>query len=260
MKKKCSGLVLIAALLLVAVSCKKQTDTTFKATDPASYFMPLQTGKYITYRLDSLTFYYYGLNDTVTSYLAKDSVEGPIEDALGRPAWRVVRYLNDTTGNGPWTPAETYMVIPTSSTVEVVENNLHFIKLAYPVTEGSTWNGNSYLSKNPYQDLFLFSATDNINAQLWNFAYQQVNKPFSVNNKMYDSTLSVLEVADSSNVPIVDPSTFASKTYWSDVYAKNIGLIYRRTQLWEYQAPSADGLQSSYKLGFELTLAIIDHN
>jgi len=222
--------------------------------------MPLQVGKYVTYRMDSLTFYYYGQNDTITSYLAKDSVEGFSTDNLGRQAWRVVRYLNDTSGMGPWTPTETYEVTPTTTSVEVLENNLRFVKLVSPINEGNNWNGNSYLPKDPYHALFLFSFTDNINPSTWSFTYQQVNKPYTVKNKSYDSTLTVLEVSDSSNVPIFDPSRVAAKTYWTETYAKNIGLIYRRTQLWEYQPPSSDGLQSGYKIGFELTLSITDHN
>jgi hypothetical protein len=259
MQNKRSGLIITTVALLVIMSCKK-TPYIYPAPPLTAYFMPLQVGKYITYRMDSLTFYYYGQSDTVTSYLAKDSVEAAVTDNLGRPGWLIVRYLSDTTGTAPWTPTESYLVTATAGDIEVVENNLRFIKLTFPIVENNSWNGNSYLPFNPYQDLFLFSSTENINPGTWNFAYQHVNKPFSVNDKQYDSTATVLEVADSSNVPIFDPSTFASVTYWSEVYAKNIGLIFRRTRLWEYQAPTPDGLQSGYKIGFELTLSMIDHN
>jgi hypothetical protein len=70
----------------------------------------------------------------------------------------------------------------------------------------------------------------------------------------------VLLNADSTNVPITSPTVFASITYWSETYAKHIGLVYRRTEMWEYQPPTPDGSQQGYKIGFGLTLSIVDHN
>jgi hypothetical protein len=224
--------------------------------------MPLQVGKYVTYRLDSLTFYYYGQKDTITQYLAKDSVEAAITDNIGRPSWRIVRYLSDTTG-AQWTPNETYMVTPTVQTLEVVENNLRFIKLAFPMDEGYSWAGNTYLPKNPYRDDFDFSGVLNLNPQRWTYTYQNVNKSFQIGSQVYDSTTTILEVDDSTNLfnnfPIVDTS-FASRTNWTETYARNIGLVYRHTALWEWQPPTPNGTQIGYKLGFEVTLTIIDHN
>jgi hypothetical protein len=37
-------------------------------------------------------------------------------------------------------------------------------------------------------------------------------------------------------------------------------LVYRHTELWEYQPPTPDGTQAGYKLGFELTMTLVDHN
>jgi hypothetical protein len=247
---------LILAVLLIAVGCKKSTVS--NAVPVASYFMPLQVGKSITYRLDSLTFYYYGQLDTVTSYLAMDSVETATEDNQGRPSWLVTRYLSDLSGTTPWTPSETYLVTPTGQDVEVVENNLRFIKLAYPVNQNFSWAGNDYLPYNPYQDFFLFSYDSHINLGAWTYAYQQVNTPFLIGNTGYDSTATILLDSNYLNVPITDPTVPASVAYWTETYAKNIGLIYRHTAMWEYQPPTQS--QLGYKIGFEVTLTIIGHN
>src|SRR5580700_6085133 len=91
----------IVIMLMVVAGCKKTINYT---TSPSysgnltDFFTPLEIGKYAIYRLDSLNFYYYGQLDTITSYLAKDSVEGSIIDAAGNVEWLVVRYLSDTTG------------------------------------------------------------------------------------------------------------------------------------------------------------------
>ena len=249
---------LLIALVVTITSCKKTIS--YPAIPLTDYFITLQVGKYVTYRMDSLNFYYYGQLDTITSYLAKDSVEGTSVDGTGATVWRVTRYLSDTSGDS-WRPTETYTVSPTTQTIDMTENNLRFIKLACPMDAGFSWMGDTYLPYAPYQDFFLYSSYANLSLGGWNYTYMQVNQPFTVNNGTnYDSTTTVLQIADSTNVPITDPTSFASATYWSETYGKHIGLIYRHTEMWEYQPPTPDGSQTGYKIGFELTMSVVDHN
>src|SRR5580692_2464169 len=173
--------VLLTALILGVTfsSCKKTN--TYQGNILTNYYMPLQVGKYITYRMDSLSFYYYGQNDTITSYLAKDSVEKQTVDNTGATVWLVTRYLSDTTGSF-WTPSETYVVSPSNSAIDVTENNLRFVKLGFPMDLGFSWTGNTYLPYNPYQDLFYYSDYINLDLTDWNYVYTQVNQPFTVGN------------------------------------------------------------------------------
>src|ERR1700761_6073517 len=105
------GLILLLSLS-VAVSCKKTVhfnSTPGYSGELTDFWTPLQPGKYVTYRMDSLNFYFYGQLDTVTSYLAKDSVEDTLTDATGNVQYLVERYLSDTTGSN-WVTNETYTV------------------------------------------------------------------------------------------------------------------------------------------------------
>jgi hypothetical protein len=155
----------------------------------------------------------------------------------------------------------TYVVTPSNAAIDVSENNLRFVKLAFPMDLGFSWTGNTYLPYAPYQDFFTYSDYNNLTVSAWNYVYQQVNQPFTVaNGTSFDSATTILQIADSTNVPILDPTVFASVTYWSETYARNVGLVYRRTEMWEYQPPTPDGSQSGYKIGFALTMSIVDHN
>ena len=89
-------LILGFAGLIGMIGCSKSYN--YPST-PLSAYMPLQVGKYITYRLDSLVFIQFGTMDTTVSYLAKDVIEDSISDNEGRPSLRVVRYLNDTAAS-----------------------------------------------------------------------------------------------------------------------------------------------------------------
>ncbi|HXB06293.1 MAG TPA: hypothetical protein VNW04_04240 [Puia sp.] len=247
----------ILLFVIVVASCKKTNH--YPATSLTDYFLTLQVGKYAIYRLDSLNFYYYGQLDTVTSYLAKDSVESSFVDGSGNTAWNVTRYLSDTTGTN-WNPTETYTVTPFQQRIELTEDNLRFVKLAFPLSTGFSWQGNDYLPYAPYQDFFDFSDDSHLTLGNWNYTYQSVNKPYAVGSQNFDSTVTVLQENDSINVPIRDVNSFASRTYWSETYAKHIGLVYRHTEMWEYQPPTPDGTQTGYKIGFQLTMQLVSHN
>lgn len=249
-------LFLLLTLVFVAGGCKKNDDS-FRGSVIASY-LPMTPGKYIHYRLDSTRFVNFGQSDTTISYDAKDVVDAAITDNQGRPSYRVIRYLRDimSTDTADYTPAFTYMVTPTNAVAEVVEENLRFQKLKVPFSEGFSWRGNVYLPTAPYYDIYQFNNDEDI--ALWDYTYQNVNQPAQINGVTYDSTLTVLQVADSSNVPIVFPDGLAYKNYWLEQYAKNIGLIYRETEMWEYQPPK--GTDPGYFAGFGIRLSIIDHN
>jgi len=259
MKKELSAAVILLVTLSALIGCKK---TSYHHDDLTMYYNPLQVGKYAVYQLDSLTFYYYGQLDTITHYLAKDSVEEAITDNEGRPGWRVVRYLSNLSGTAPWIPSLTFWVTATRQRLEVVENNLRFIRLAFPIEDGFSWQGNSFLPYDPFRDFFvdLGDITNHMDLHSWNYSYRNVNKSFTAGNQTYDSTVTVMQVDESSNVPIVIDTLFASKTYWSETYARNIGLVYRHTAFWEYQPPKLNGTPVGYKIGFEMTLTLLSHN
>jgi hypothetical protein len=243
------------AVTVLLQFCKK-TDTV--PTAQVTEYMPMQPGKYIHYRLDSTTYVNFGQKDTVVYYDAKDVVDAEITDNLGRPAFRVIRYLRDTasTNEYDYTPSLTYLVTPTREGIDVNENNLRYQKLKLPVTNGFSWKGNTYLPTATFFVLYQFSNDEDI--ALWNYTYQDVNQSADIRGNVYDSTATVLQVADSSNVPIVFPDGLAYRNYWVEQYAKNIGLVYKEVVMWEYQPPNSGN--PGFVSGFGLKMSIIDHN
>ena len=245
-----------AFLSLSIISCKKESGTV--NTAQLNEYMPLAVGKYIHYRLDSMRFVEFGQKDTTISYDAKDVVDAEFVDNTGRPSFLVVRYLRNinSTNESDYSPILTYVVTPTRESVEVVEDNLRFLKMRLPVTEGFNWHGNSFLPSTPYYELYQFSNDEDMN--VWDYTYENVNQPMLVNDNIYDSTITILQAADSSNVPIDFPEALAYRNYWTESYAKNIGLIYKEVVMWEYQPPNSGN--PGFRSGFGLTMSIIDHN
>lgn len=243
------------ALLAILIGCEKKTDDT--QYDQPTDYLQLEIGKYITYRLDSTRFANFGLDEVIASYQAKDVVEGTYTDALNRPTWRIQRYLRDinSTNEADWQANIAYEVIKGENTIEVNENNLRFIKLQGPVKEGHSWMGNGYLPDEPYSQ-YEFSITEGM--EFWEYTYEEFGVT-EMNGKTYDNTITVTQINDSTDIPVIDPYRPGSKTVWIEKYAKNIGLIYRDVAIWEYQPPVGSEPQGK-KVGFGIRLSILDHN
>src|SRR6476659_587403 len=176
MRRIFTSAVLFISVVALFSRCKKSDEF---SSAPLNNYLNLQVGKYIIYRLDSTEFTNIGQNTVVVKYQAKDEIDAAITDDLGRPALRVIRYLRDTAGLNPWTPNWTYMIVPTESVLEVIEDNFRYQKLRLPITDGFSWKGNSYIqlysNDRNWEYNYLFD---------WDYTYESLNTPFTVFNNV----------------------------------------------------------------------------
>ena len=255
--KKCLISVITASLLFGCIwlsSCSKKDGLT---SDAVTDYVNMQKGKYILYRYDSLRFVDFDQRDTFITYQAKEVVQDSTTDNLNRPTWRVVRYIRDwnSTRETDWLPILTYTITPSAQNIEMKEANFRYIKLVRPIVDGFSWHGNGFLPDKPYSDYYSFGNDQDI--QTWDYTYHDVNTTLNLNGKDYESTISVTQIADSSNLPIV-ATVLATKNLWVEKYAKGIGLVYKEVAIWEYQPTTST--QSGYRQGFGITMSILDHN
>lgn len=232
------------SMLLSVLSCKKSTEEL--NTIPLTDYAPMTVGKYITYQLDSLVFTNFGTVAEMHSYQVKITVDALTTDALGRPAYRLFRYIK-YNGTPNWIPDNTFWAIHTGNTYEFIENNLRFLKLMQPVRENFSWKGNVYIDTRSANTDFRFMDD-------WDYVYENVNQPATVGTFTFDSTLTVNQREDSLGLPIVPETQYAEKTLAKEIYAKNIGLVYRNFLHWEFQR-----VYNGY-VGYGVTYTMIDHN
>jgi len=241
--------------LFSLVSCTKETES--YTTEKIEDYWPLVSGKYITYRLDSTVFVNFGRTEEIHKYQVKHVLDAQITDNLGRPSYRVFRYLRDSAGTTDWTPNGAYFITPLNDQVEVVEENLRYIKLHLPIKLKMTWKGNKYLSSDPYSSLYTFSNDDNMND--WNYKYDKFDQTASIGNQTLNSVYTITQIDESLNAPVTDTRSYGFRSLAIEKYAKNIGPVYREVTMWEYQ-PAIGGTGSGYKTGFGIKMWMIDHN
>jgi hypothetical protein len=247
------GCICITSILFT--SCSNKTEQ-FESEQISDY-TNLAPGKYITYRIDSTVFVNLGRTIEVHSYQQKHVIDALITDNLGRPSYRVFRYIRDSAGLQPWQANGTYYITPLQDQLETIEDNLRTIRLHMPFKEGTTWRGNTYLPfDNAYYPLYDFSNDASIGN--WDFTYQEFSPTFSHRNQVYTDVWTLDIIDESGNMPVTDPTNYGWSNRSVDRYAKNIGLIYRQFDMIEFQAPNPPA--SGFYTGFGITMWMIDHN
>lgn len=236
-------------------SCTEEKETL--SFPSIAEYAPLSVGKYITYRVDSLVFTNFGRTIEVHKYQMKHVVDAIFPDGMGRPSYRIVRYISDSTGSSPWVPDGTYYITSVSDQLEVVENNQRVIKLHQPIRAGFSWKGNGYLPPDPYEPLYNFSNDDAMAS--WDFTIDGEPSTFTYKGQTYNNVLSIEVVDESFNIPIVNPNVYASRSRSVEKFSKGIGLVYRQHELWEHQ-PNTGGSGGPYKVGFGITQWMIARN
>ncbi len=245
MKKYFYLLLLVAAVVIS--SCNKSEE--YK-TDAISEFMPLIIGKYITYNLDSLVFASNTIPyDRVIRYQVKQAVIDTVKDNLGRSGYSIRRYIRKSSTDD-WQADNTFFALNTGTTYEFVENNMRYLKLTQPIRNGYTWKGNSYIDT--------YSANSNVKyLDSWDYNYDSVNTPLSVGANKIASSLKVSErnevLGDTTNL-----ATYSEINFSVSNYGRGIGLVYHKFLHQEYQPPTPGTF--GYKLGYGITLTMIDHN
>jgi hypothetical protein len=230
----------IAIFLTMMTACKKNTEV-YNEEYPVANFFSLKLGDSTLYRLDSLEFTV-DLQDpqVLNSYLVKEFVEDTLRDNLNQPIWKIVRYINnDTTGKGFWQFLGQYFISIQQYQVDIIENNLRFIKLKAPVRENFSWKGNSFLPNEAYPQ-YDFSIDNNMAG--WNYSYLNVGttESLSGNNISFSNICTVEHVNQNINInpetgDVSNFESFSSNEVSVEKYAVGKGLIYKEQKLWEFQ-------------------------
>ena len=243
------GLLVIAGLILF--SCSNKTEEF--VSEKLSEYLPLQPGKYITYRLDSLVFTSFGGMPVTHRYQVKHLVDAQITDNLGRPSYRVYTYIRDSAGTQPWEANGTYNVTPLATQTEVTEDNYRIIKLHLPIKEGFQWRGNTYLPDRPYYPAYdLLNHSD---LKEWDFTYDVFESATSYRGNNYTNVYTVLEADEHQNAPVTNLDALGYNTESIEKYSKSVGLVYRKYEIWDYQTSP-----TKHYTGFGITQWMIDHN
>jgi hypothetical protein len=207
-----SLLVVFFALLAIA-ACKKDKNSNYTVNYMYNYY-PIDSGHSITYNVDSVNFTYDGINyyrDT-TAYQMQAIFGDTIHDLLDSVNFRIF-YSTRANSSSAWGSQYGTYGLRTLTNLQVIENDLRFIKLTFPPQLNGTWNGNLYIGTDPNDP----SDPYNIFAG-WNYYYENCDTTITIGPQTYNNCIIVSEV---NNVNVI------SKTVRTEIYAPAVGMIYQ---------------------------------
>lgn len=237
--------LLVAALMTVALfSCKKEDDDKYQGNYSRAYF-PLEFGRYVVYDVDSTLWDDFLQVKSLHRYQMRYTIADTFRDNEFRLSYRVDVHIrpNDTF---QWKTHRVIYVTPTATHLEYVEENLRFIKLAFPIADGVEWKGNSNIPALD-QDYQYF--------QDWTYRYSKFTSPFNDGKVYFDNTVTVEQVDEQQNDPETMPTAYSYKTFGQEVYAYDIGMVYREMTHWIY-----DPGVVKYRRGYSVIMRAVDHN
>jgi len=226
------------AFCLLLFSCKDKTDT--YAFDYKSEYFPLDTGRFIIYDVDSVSSYNSNFVKDTVRYQLMELVSDTTYDNQNELSYVITLYRRPNSSS-PWVLDRRWHAKKTLYNAQKVEDDDRFIKLVFPVQQAKTWDGNIYLptETDPYKDF-----------RNWEYTYETVDVPYSINGFNFDSSVTVSEV---------DDENFISKKLRKEVYAKHVGMIYQEYELRSKQSVEKWDTARSWN-GFSIRMRMIDHN
>jgi hypothetical protein len=209
---------LIVAVIGCLWSCAKEDPAVI---DLGYDYFPNKAGSYVIYAVDSTV---YNSEQSIFSYQLKEVVSEEFVDDTGEPAVRVECFVRHFQTQ-PWILRSVCVQKRGSTNAERIINNQRTIILEFPMAEGGTWNGNAYNDRGPVT-----------------FKYSRLAKPVDIGILEFSNTVTVLQ----ENI-----NNLVNQRISREIYAKNVGNIYR------YQKNTET--QNNVTVGYEVEYAAISY-
>lgn len=198
MKSTFLNFVVFSSVLLFLLACEK--DTTEEISFDYEYY-DLTPGRFCIYNVVDIE---HDENQAVqhdtTYYQLKTVIGDTFIDNSGRITRKFLRYTRDSIQDN-WLLKDVWTTLIENNKAELVEENQRIVKLVFKPTYEKVWNIN------------MFNVSSKINAK-----YAAIDQPFTIGNQVFDKTL---------KVDIQNFFSLVDDRLKYDVYAKNVGLIYK---------------------------------
>jgi hypothetical protein len=204
---RCFTALFVSFCWFLLLSCTSSETTPL---DPGYDYLPLVTSRFITYEVTEQRFSLTGAPVTST-YQLKETVGASYTDVTGQPAFRIQRFRRPNE-RVPWQTDSLWTARTDSRMAVRTENGADFVKLVFPLINRSRWNGNRFnrFSEDVYE-------------------LRNLNQPFTVGTQTFAETATVFQQND---------STLVSQDRRIEVYARQIGLVYKETVQLQFCASS----------------------
>ncbi len=193
------SLVLFVSALWFS-SCNKEKNAS--KPDMAYNYFPLKVNQETIYNVDSTVYNDFNNSVTLFQFQLKDIVLSKYKDAEGYEAYRVERYKKTSTQDWFFQKLITRRII--NNRAEEVLDNRRYVRLVFPPSLQSAWNGNLY------NDM-----------DVWRHEITAIDVPLTIGTNKLDSTLNITQYKEVNLI---------REDIYLETYAKNVGLVVKEVK------------------------------
>lgn len=199
----------VSALLLLVHGCKTSSLDPNPAETGIEYF-PLQKGSYIVYDVMKIVYPNVGKNDTSIYQLKVRTADFFQENE--ETAFKIERFVR-TNAQQPWpdSPDSVWTAYRNAYRAVLTENNIPFIKLSFPLSDGHSWDGNA-----------LNNLEDEFGKIKDTYKATKLGSSFTEGQLSFPTTVTVIQE------DFADP--IVKKELSIEVFGKNVGLLHKEYQ------------------------------
>ncbi len=203
-------IVLVAMTAWLFNACS--TDEAVPVDFGKAYF-PLTQKHWVEYKLDSVI--YDDFDNTVreSHWDLRVEVADSIPDGEGSFVNRIKRYFKPRGSNDPYVLQDVWFAKLDGTIVESIEENLRFLRLSLPPTEGKTWQGNQFIDTSIPETEFY---------ENWDYFYDKVGTSLTINGLNFSDVIHVNESNEKNAI-----QHYVAESY----YARDVGLVKKKLEI-----------------------------
>ncbi len=179
-------------------------------------FFPLQTGMSWIYQVDETTINQ--SQETKLTYELRVTITDSVRNSSNQDAYIITRETRTSAAN-PWQTLDTWSARIENNQLIQSEGNASFVKLIFPPSMGLSWNGNQFNNLPNNGNLFNGSESE---------SYRVTTYDLLFGNGATEYLKSLMVVQNNFVDAIV------GKDQRHEVYARDIGLVYKEVTQLEY--------------------------
>ncbi len=202
----------------IVFSCAKKNDPSL---DDLGYnYYPIRIGDYFIYDVIDTSFQGLG-SEIVSTYQVKEEIH---ETVVVNDEERYQIYLYYKQPNEEWKeyPDSNWTVFLKEGKLIRIEDNIRFVKLVFPLSVNKKWDGNITDTESDPQNYYTM---------------KEINRPFSYDAQNFNETVSVVHYENSSAL---------DDNYSVEVFAKNVGMVYKEIKVYKYEQSNLLAKQIEY--------------